>query len=130
MLEEVNGEAPIADVVVFQEHSLGECKHAPLVKAASFRDCKLVLGPCEPGRLKPTAGVGMLARRRTAPVKHKVIVKELRDFQNRGRVAVYMVDVGGPMPMYLINIYGWPDASVRAEARRETNHMMSLVFQE
>eukprot|EP00969_Alexandrium_andersonii_P255684 11302536-Alexandrium_andersonii.AAC.1 len=68
------------------------------------------MSPCcvESGR--PTAGVGVLARRGMHVAEATIACKELRGCVQGGRILVYNMHIGILCPVRVYCIYAWTDA--------------------
>eukprot|EP00969_Alexandrium_andersonii_P304073 13441697-Alexandrium_andersonii.AAC.1 len=75
--------------------------------------------PTDPGSLKPSAGVAVLANRCAMAVPAKARESKCNAMAAKGRLSISYVHVGLDAPVRLYNVYGWTGATERVPARRD-----------
>eukprot|EP00969_Alexandrium_andersonii_P312130 13790702-Alexandrium_andersonii.AAC.1 len=87
---------------------------------------KLIMSPCDKTALKPSGGVASISARgvRCSTLQHKHA--GLNRHMEKGRIALYVLDVGFPLRVY--NVYAWTAAEERPEALAKTEQMFEDIF--
>ena len=119
-----------AHALAIGEHSIPAGRVGEIRKR--FSDCgwKGHLSPLDPELSHNTAGVAGMAR---GPAKVFVIKAVTSDFQqllSGGRVALFGLEIGLPVPILLVVVYGWTNGRHIPSIARRTDKLIQIVSEE
>ena len=76
-----------ADSILFQEHSMSQGQAEAYQRTAAAKGWTIDMGPCDPGNVRPTGGVGIAVKKGRQPIRMEPCTKDYEDMHRQGRLA-------------------------------------------